>query len=217
MIDSRFGFRWRDGLFRRAAGAYVDVLRCTTRVQRIGDAIVDRLHRMGHSAILVCWRSQWLTSLWLLEHQGIYALSGRGRQEYMYLKLFDRLGWRVIPGAYPSRAILEMRHQLDLGNDVALISDGPGGPLRQVQPGPLFLAEKSGHPIVPIAVAARPVLTRRNDGTLLPVPLGRVILCYGTPVWVEKGWNPAEFNRKKTELEQALCEAEAGARLGLDW
>lgn len=184
----------------------------------MGDGMLERLHKGGHSVILTCWHADWLTALWLLEGRNISTFAGTPRQERAYLDLLSHLGWHKIPGTYPSRAILEMRRQLRSGHDVALALDGPHGPYRQAQPGAFFLAEKSGQPIVPFGVAARPgPAPKWTGGMLLPVPFSRVALYFGAPVWVEKGSDAVTFRRKKEELEKSLNEACAGARMALDW
>lgn len=210
----QWGIRFRHSAMR----AYIRLLRSTARVQRVGDAMLDRLHRGGHTVILTCWQNDWLAALWLLEGRGISAFAGPTRQDDLCVSLLSRLGWNMIRGNYPSRAILEMKQQLESGHDVALALDGPRGPYRQAQPGAFFLAEKSGHPIVPFAIAARPMMaSKMAEGMALPVPFGRVSLYFGAPVWVDRGSDAEAFRRKKEELERSLNEAGAGAKMALEW
>lgn len=198
--------------------AYIGALRATVRVQRVGEAMLDRLHQRGHPVILACWKSHWLATAWLLERQGIFTPTAPGRLGRMNAKLLTRLGWRVVPGSYRWESILELCRCLETGHDVALVPDGPHGPPRQVQPGAFYLAERSGCPIVPFAVAASPQCPAgNNEGTVYPVPLGRAAIYFGAPVWIEKGRKADAYRQKKEELERVLCDAEAAARMALEW
>ncbi|HAH97656.1 MAG TPA: hypothetical protein DHD79_08940 [Firmicutes bacterium] len=148
--------------------------------------------------------------MWLLAGRGIYAQSGTG--DILENVLLSRFGWDTLPGLYSQDSLTQLKDLLKSGCHVALTADSPFGPYRQVQPAPLFLAERSGQPLVPFAVAARPGVHSRNGSSrLYPVPFAKVVLNFGAPVWIESGSDVAVFRRNRDALEKSLVVAESGA------
>ncbi len=81
--------------------------------------------------------------------------------------------------------------------------DGPRGPLREVQSGVLFVAQKTGRPIVPIAFGAkrRWVFKGRWDEFIVPKPFNQIAMVYGEPIVV----GPSDrMDLKAVELKKAL-------------
>ncbi len=189
---------------------YIELLNHTARAERVGDTIIDRLAIRGFRSILVSWRCHWPVGLWLLAGRGIYAQSGTG--DILENVLLSRFGWDTLPGLYSQDSLTQLKDLLKSGCHVALTADSPFGPYRQVQPAPLFLAERSGQPLVPFAVAARPGVHSRNGSSrLYPVPFAKVVLNFGAPVWIESGSDVAVFRRNRDALEKSLVVAESGA------
>jgi hypothetical protein len=81
-----------------------------------------------------------------------------------------------------------LRHLLRLlagGTTVALLVDGPRGPVRRAKNGIVSIARLSDTPIQPVAFAARPALRLGSwDRSLIPLPFARVVCAYGEPVGV---------------------------------
>lgn len=84
-------------------------------------------------------------------------------------------------------AIKQMTRSLLDGHDLVIAVDGPHGPVGSIRPGALWLARRSGCPIVPGAFAARPGLRLpRWDRQLLPLPAGRISAAFGIPIYVDR-------------------------------
>lgn len=193
---------------------YIELINRTARVEKVGETIMDRLAIRGFRSILVGWRCHWPVGLWLLAGRGIYAQSGTGN--ILENALLSRFSWDALPGLYSQDSLTQLKDLLKSGRDVALTADSPFGPYRQVQPAPLFLAERSGQPIVPFAVAARPGIHSRNGTSrLYPAPFAKVVLYFGSPVWIEPGYDAAAFRRNRDALEKSLVVAESGAATAL--
>lgn len=190
--------------------AYIEFVNCTARVERVGEMVIDRLAIRGFRSILVSWRCHWPIGLWLLAGRDIYAQSGMGN--ILENVLLSKFGWDTLPRLYSQDSLMQLKELLNSGRNVALTADSPFGPYRQVQPAPLFLAERSGQPIVPFAAAARPgIYSRNRTGLLYPLPFARVVLYFGPPVWIESGPDVEIFRRNRDALEKSLVAAESGA------
>ena len=100
-------------------------------------------------------------------------------------------------------AALEMIETLDSGLDLGITPDGPKGPARHVKSGVLFLAQKTGVPILPITNALSHKFEMKNawDRFHFPLPFGRAVLSYGEPLWVKAG---DDIKAKAAELKCAL-------------
>jgi lysophospholipid acyltransferase (LPLAT)-like uncharacterized protein len=82
-------------------------------------------------------------------------------------------------------AITQMTRSLRDGYDLVIAVDGPHGPAGSIRPGALWLARRSGCPIVPGAFAARPgPRLPRWDRLLVPLPGGRISAAFGMPMHV---------------------------------
>ncbi len=81
-----------------------------------------------------------------------------------------------------------MKTILDTGDRVGFTPDGPRGPLREIQPGVLYLAQKTGRPIVPVAYGAKRrwiFKGGRWDEFIVPKPFNRIVMIYGDPIHVK--------------------------------
>ena len=71
--------------------------------------------------------------------------------------LLTRFGFGTARGSTSrgaARALVQMRRELASGNPVGFTVDGPRGPARVAQPGAVWLAGATGHPVLPLHVEA---------------------------------------------------------------
>ncbi|MBI5241584.1 MAG: lysophospholipid acyltransferase family protein [Elusimicrobia bacterium] len=103
-------------------------------------------------------------------------------------------------------AARELLEALEQGWDVAVTCDGPKGPARQVKDGILYLAQKTGRPIVPIAnaLSRRIEIARAWDRFQVPLPFSRAAVVHGRLVHVGP---QDDLAAKARELKAALDEA----------
>jgi lysophospholipid acyltransferase (LPLAT)-like uncharacterized protein len=86
-------------------------------------------------------------------------------------------------GRDATRAVLGAVRRLRTGQTIAVAPDGPKGPAGSVQPGTLFLAMKSGCPIIPIGASASSAWTINSwDRFFIPKPGARTVLVFGDPI-----------------------------------
>lgn len=93
---------------------------------------------------------------------------------------------------------------LRAGASTSMAPDGPAGPARQLRKGILHLSAQSGVPIVPLRVeCSRSVTLGGWDRKLVPLPFGRVRVCYGAPIRVDA----RALDDAARTLRAALCGA----------
>ena len=104
-----------------------------------------------------------------------------------------------------------MRRDLAAGRPGAFTVDGPRGPARVVQPGVVWLAGATGHPILPYHVEASRSWTLRSwDRTQIPRPFSTVAIAIGAPIEVPVP-TPEVLDEKCREVASALATLEARA------
>lgn len=101
-------------------------------------------------------------------------------------------------------AVRELRKLLKAGRDVVITPDGPRGPAYQINPGLLFLAAKTGIPLMPIRVEYESFWEMRSwDKFRIPKPFSRVRVWMLPPVHIPDG-EPAVIEASKARLEELL-------------
>jgi lysophospholipid acyltransferase (LPLAT)-like uncharacterized protein len=87
----------------------------------------------------------------------------------------------------------------------AITPDGPKGPLHEFKPGAIMLAQITGKPILPIAVAAASAIRFRTwDAFELPLPFSRIAIVYGEPVKVGRATDTAAFEQWQAKMAELL-------------
>jgi len=101
------------------------------------------------------------------------------------------------------KAMLTMIKQIKFGQNGAITPDGPRGPRYKLQDGIIYIAQKTGVPLVPIHIEATRqwIFEKSWDKHKLPKPFSTVVIRIGSPYRVSE-------NLKKAELEQVKIEFE---------
>jgi len=82
-----------------------------------------------------------------------------------------------------TRALTEALRILKGGGAVCITPDGPRGPARVAQNGPIIMAQRTGAPILPYAIVSSPTKHLKSwDSFRIPYPFSRGAIVFGTPV-----------------------------------
>jgi lysophospholipid acyltransferase (LPLAT)-like uncharacterized protein len=88
---------------------------------------------------------------------------------------------------------------------IAITPDGPRGPRRRVQPGVVFLASKTGLPIVPIGVGLEHAWRAKSwDRFAVPYPYSLAALVTDTPIRVPERLDNAGLETYRRLVEERL-------------
>src|SRR6185295_5138080 len=81
------------------------------------------------------------------------------------------------------RAMLRLARELAAGRPAGFTLDGPRGPARVAQPGAIWLAKATGHPVLPFHFEAKRYWSVNSwDRTQVPRPFATVALVVGEPL-----------------------------------
>ncbi len=105
-----------------------------------------------------------------------------------------------------------MKRAIEGGRTVAFTVDGPRGPAKVAQPGAVWLAGATGHPILPFHIEASRHWTARSwDGTQVPKPRAKVAIAIGAPMHVPAALDDAALEIHREALQQTLSGLESRA------
>ncbi len=143
------------------------------------------------------------------KESGVAMVSASKDGEYIS-RLASYFGYVSVRGSRNKRgtqAIKELVKYLKEGRHAALVADGSQGPALKVQPGSIFLASRSGSPILPITWSVSRYWTIPSwDRLVIPKPFSRVEFFYGQPVFVPREIKADGIEEYRRKLELNLEE-----------
>lgn len=175
-------------LIASLASPILGLLTCTYRWRIEGAEHYEAVVRSGRQPILALWHGRILPGLHYFRNRGVVVITSQNFDGEWIARILHRFGFGTARGSTSrggARALVQLRRDLAAGRPAAFTIDGPRGPARVVQPGVVFLAGATGHPIVPYHIEADRHWTLRSwDRTQIPKPFSRVALVIGQPLAV---------------------------------
>jgi lysophospholipid acyltransferase (LPLAT)-like uncharacterized protein len=177
---------------------------------------------IGTTPLLIgaAWHRGLLVAAWRWRDHGLAIPVSQSRDGDLVEGVLRRLGFAESPRGSSSRggsALLRaLIRCLRDGGTVGILPDGPRGPAGEAKPGVVALARATGAAVIPVGVAASPVLRFRSwDRAILPLPFARVRCHYGSPLRVPKEASGQGLEEWRRRLEQALDAIDEEAEEGL--
>jgi lysophospholipid acyltransferase (LPLAT)-like uncharacterized protein len=187
----------------------------TWRVRHVGGAAVRAARRDGRGVLYALTHGVLLPLAYTHRNRGVRLLISESRDGEIITRITDRLGYASVRGSSTRggrRALVEMVRVAGEGHDLAVTPDGPRGPRGHASPGAVVIAERSGLPIVPVAVGtSRGWRASSWDRFLVPAPGARVWVVYGPPYRPESGGEGSGVEVECRRLERAMEAAEEAA------
>ena len=104
-----------------------------------------------------------------------------------------------------STAIRELASVIERGEDIAVTPDGPRGPCYKLGLGVIFLAQKTGAPVVPIHVEySRSLRLKSWDRFMIPLPFSRVHVRFDELFRVSDCATDSALEARRAQLEQIM-------------
>ena len=100
------------------------------------------------------------------------------------------------------------------GGKCAFTVDGPRGPRLQVKAGTLALSQRTGAPILPMAVIPSRYITlwKSWDKSRIPLPFSRLNVLYGPPITVPRRIRSTDLDQWLQKLAEELNKLEQQAK-----
>jgi lysophospholipid acyltransferase (LPLAT)-like uncharacterized protein len=136
------------------------------------------------------------------------ALISASRDGDLLADAIQRFDFDVVRGSSSrlgASAILQLTDVLASGRDVVITPDGPRGPAYELGPGIIFLARKSGAPVLPVNMEYSSCWRLKSwDRFILPRPFSKVRVIIGQPYHVRSTSTPDEFETERLRLQDAM-------------
>lgn len=201
-------FSWKHAVGSTLAYWYTLFLGWTTRIYWFKTDEALQFEKENKPAIFAVWHNQQLFLLYPYRGRKIAPLISLSKDGEYIARLLPKFGMRAIRGSTSrggARALIHLMHAVREGYSPMLTPDGPRGPIYKVQQGLLFLAKKTGLPILPVGTAlSRKFTVRSWDRMRIPLPFGKTALSYGKAVYIGPD---TDLNAAAAEIEQELNAA----------
>ena len=136
------------------------------------------------------------------------ALISASRDGDLLADAIERFDFDVVRGSSSrlgASAILQLTDVLASGRDVVITPDGPRGPAYELGPGIIFLAQKSGAPVVPVNMEYSSCWRLKSwDRFILPRPFSKVRVIIGQSHHVRSTSTPEEFETERLRLQGVM-------------
>ena len=192
-------------------GPIVAALGATYRWTVEGFHNYESIVAAGKPPIFAFWHGRILPATLFWKNRGIVVITSRNFDGEWIARIIRRFGYGTARGSTSrggAGALVQLRRELAAGKPAAFTIDGPRGPARVAQPGAVFLAGATAHPLLPFHIEASAAWTMNSwDRTQVPKPFARIQMAIGEPIVVPDTTEEAvEMHRQR--LEAALAELE---------
>ena len=202
-MASKFGLKHVIG--STLAYWYTIFLGWTTRVYWFKTKEAEELEQGSRNFIYAIWHNQQLFLLYPYRKQKVAALISQSSDGEYIARCLPKFGMLAVRGSSTrggARALIKLLQATREGYRPLLTPDGPRGPIYTVQPGILFLARKTGYPILPVGCAlSHKIKVGSWDKMRVPLPFGKAAFTYGKTIWVK---DENDFTRAAQELQEQL-------------
>lgn len=168
------------------------------------DRSVDAALGCDQPRIYVFWHENILVPLYLRGHCDLAMLLSKHRDADVLARMAYHMGFDCVRGSSnrgSAAALLDMTRR-GKRMHLTITPDGPRGPRRKLAIGPVYLASRTGLPIVPLGLGAdRPWRAKSWDRFAVPRPFSQVRGIIGPEVYI-----PADLNRDELEVRRQSVE-----------
>jgi lysophospholipid acyltransferase (LPLAT)-like uncharacterized protein len=137
-----------------------------------------------------------------------YGLISASRDGDLIARFIERSGYGTIRGSSSRKGVIALRQLVDTlaaDGNVLVTPDGPRGPVYQTSQGLVFLAQKSGAPVVPIHMEYSSSWRLKSwDRFVVPRPFATLRAIFGAPLTVPPIENAEQFEAERLRLQNAM-------------
>ena len=120
----------------------------------------------------------------------------------------ERSGYGTIRGSSSRKGVIALRQLVDAiaaGMNVLITPDGPRGPIYEASQGVVFLAQKTGAPVVPIHMEySRYWRIKSWDRFFVPRPFATLRAIFGAPLQMQATEDENHLETERLRLQNAM-------------
>ena len=194
-------------------------LHATLRYRQNDRSKLLQIAKEHNGAIAVVWHGRSLVVADVLKGVGCWALISLSRDGEIQNGIFTRFGFQTIRGSTGrggARATIQLVKKIQDGGVLVFTPDGPRGPTHKVQQGTVFMAQRTGRPIIPIGTSVSPrKILPTWDSYILPYPFAKTAFVVGEPIFVPADLDDAGKQAMAEQIETALNDVQARAEIAV--
>ena len=137
-----------------------------------------------------------------------FGLISASRDGDLVSILIERSGYGTIRGSSSRKGVIALRQLVDAlaaGMNVLITPDGPRGPVYEASQGVVFLAQKTGAPVVPIHMEYSSCWRLKSwDRFFVPRPFARLRAIFGAPLRVQPTSDADQLEAGRLRLQHAM-------------
>lgn len=188
------------------------LIRSVTRSVRIrceGIRVLDELESEDLVAVLPFFHGRQFLLTGFLAGRNLGVMASLSRDGELQTRVMTGLGFEVVRGSASrggARGLIGLKKLMERGYHATVAVDGPKGPLHEVKPGAVYLAKKTGAPVVALGASANPahIFYKAWDHYLLPRPFGRGAVVFSEPMYFDNDVSEEAIARDSEVLRQEL-------------
>ncbi len=191
------------------------------RHRSLGKNVDPRGRKDLPRGIYAFWHENLLLPAYFYGHPSFQILISQHADGELIARVCQHLRFGTIRGSSTRGGIEALRRLVRASRHfhLGVVPDGPRGPRRRLQLGPIFLASRSGLPIIPSGIGLdRPWRANSWDRFALPRPWTRSRVVTAEPIFIPAGLdkNQLEIWRQKVEavMHHVTALAETWATTG---
>ena len=201
-------YPWWMPVAAELAAGFLLALGSTWRLKRVRVQEQEARLARGERCIFAFWHARLLPLAFTHRRRSVAVLVSRHRDGELIARILARLGYEGARGSSTrggEEGIRDMLRHAEEGRLLAITPDGPRGPAEQVKPGLVYLASRTGFPVLPLAAAASSAWTFDSwDRFRVPKPFSRLALVYGPPILVPPRLPDDEIDVWRVRIEAAI-------------
>jgi lysophospholipid acyltransferase (LPLAT)-like uncharacterized protein len=186
----------------------IRLLGSTLRIRISGRQNIEQARTITGSVIYAFWHGRLLLLTYTHRNEGINTLVSTHQDGEYIARIITELGFRTVRGSTTRGATKALLNLLEVGatkQDIGISPDGPRGPREHCQAGVIYVAKKTGLPVIPIGVSHKPSLVLSSwDRFMIPLPFAKCAVVYGQARVYDRTVSEESIQEAKLDLEQHL-------------
>ena len=196
-------------LFPYAGLFLVRLLSATYRIRIVDPENEQDILKTRGQVVYASWHQRFFPGFTFFStRKPIAIMISKSRDGEMAARAVNILGWRAVRGSSSrggKQALETIKILVGQGYKVGHIVDGPQGPFGTVKPGLIRIAQYADLPIVPTITSGQNRWVFNSwDRFMVPKPFSRVIIRFGSPVYVPRDMGQGEFEQMQEHVAQDL-------------
>lgn len=157
--------------------------------------------------LVAFWHENIMVPCQAFARRDILVLISQHADGEMIAQVCKHVGFGTIRGSSTRGGLRALRQMIRASSNcnIVVIPDGPRGPRRHLEPGLIYLAAKTGLPIVLLGIGHdRPWRLKTWDRFVIPRPFSNAIVLASAPIHIPEDASRAELEEYCRQVERDL-------------